>query len=75
LGDAHYSALQINIDGFTSPYVLTLAMPAIGFRALSEQVDPLDLYDAIARAIGTAAITVDVQRRRGRKSGLMAAAA
>ena len=63
LGDAHYTALQINVDGFASPYVLTLAMPAIGFRALSQQVDPVDLYHALALAISAAGIKIDVRRR------------
>jgi hypothetical protein len=63
LGDAHYTALQINVDGFNSPYVLTLAMPAIGFRALSEQADPIVLYEALARAINSAMISVEVRGR------------
>ena len=63
LGDAHYTALQINVDGFRGPYVLTLAMPAVGFRALSEQVDPVDMYAALARAINVAEVKVDVKGR------------
>jgi len=63
LGDAHYAALQINVEGFSSPYVLTLAMPAIGFRALSQQADPAQLYQALAGAISAAGIRVDLRSR------------
>jgi len=37
LCDDAYSALQINIEGFESPYVLTLTLRAVGYKALSEQ--------------------------------------
>lgn len=60
LGDPEYFALQINVEGFDSPYVLTLAMPAIGVRALSERVKPADLYEAMAQAINLAKVHVDV---------------
>ena len=60
LGDSEYFALQINVEGFDSPYVLTLAMPAIGVRALSERVKPADLYEAMAQAINIAKVHVDV---------------
>jgi hypothetical protein len=60
LGDSEYFALQINVEGFDSPYVLTLAMPAIGVRALSEHVKPVDLYEAMAQAINLARVHVDV---------------
>lgn len=60
LGDSEYFALQINVEGFESPYVLTLAMPAIGVRALSERVKPADLYEAMAQAINIAKVHVDV---------------
>ena len=59
LGDVAYSALQIDVDGFNGPYVLTLALPAVGCRALSEQVNPIDLYHALASAINTACIGVE----------------
>lgn len=58
LGDVAYSALQINIAGFDSPYVLTLALPAVGFRALSQQVDPAMLYEALGRAINAAHLAI-----------------
>lgn len=63
LGDSEYFALQINVEGFDSPYVLTLAMPAIGVRALSERVKPADLYEAMAHAINLARAQVQVVKR------------
>ena len=51
LGDVSYPALEIRLKGFESPYALPLALPAIVYRALSEQMDPLTLYDAIASAV------------------------
>ena len=54
LGDAAYPALEIQLKGFDSPYVLTLAFPAVVYRALSERVDPLAVYDAIAHAVNKA---------------------
>ncbi len=51
LGDVSYTALQVNVDSFESPYVLTLAFPAIGARALAAQIDPVEIYTAIAQAI------------------------
>jgi len=61
LGDAQYLALQIHVDGFKGPYVLTMAMPAIGFRALSEQVSTADLFEVLAKAINLAQPNVDVK--------------
>ena len=58
LGDFEYRALQINIEGFNSPYVLTLALPAVGCHALSEQIDPADLYSTLASAINAAGAKV-----------------
>jgi len=51
LGDVSYPALEIQVNGFQSPYVLTLAFPAVVYRALAEHVDPLVVYDAIANAV------------------------
>jgi hypothetical protein len=56
LGDVSYAAVQINMEGFDSPYVLTLALPAIGCRALAAQVDPILIYNAIAQAVNGAGI-------------------
>lgn len=55
LGDVAYPALEIQLKGFKSPYVLTLAFPAVVYRALSERVDPRVVYDAIAAALNNAA--------------------
>ncbi len=60
LGDFEYAALQIDIDGFKSPYVLTLALPAVGCHALSEQVDPVEVYKALARAINAGQPAVEL---------------
>lgn len=57
LGDVSYAALQINVEGFDSPYVLTLALPAIGYKALAEQADPIGIYRAIAQAVNNAGIS------------------
>jgi len=54
LGDVAYQALQINVEGFESPYVLTLAFPAIGARALAAQIDPAEVYREIAEKINRA---------------------
>jgi hypothetical protein len=70
LGDSEYLALQINVEGFDSPYVLTLAMPAIGVRALSERVKPVDLYEAMAQAINVAKVAVDVLKAEEAKQEL-----
>ena len=67
LGDAEYFALQINVDGFESPYVLTLRMPAIGARALSERIKPVDLYEAMAQAINLARVHVEVLKAEEQK--------
>lgn len=63
LGDAHYNALQINVEGFNSPYVLTLVMPAIASRALSQQAEPIDLYTALAEAINSARVGIEISGR------------
>lgn len=67
LGDSEYFALQINVDGFESPYVLTLRMPAIGARALSERIKPVDLYEAMAQAINLAKVHVEVLKAEEQK--------
>jgi hypothetical protein len=64
LWDEAYSALQLNVEGLESPYVLTLALRAIGYKALSEQSDPLAVYKAIASAVNKANITVEVTTQR-----------
>lgn len=51
LGDLAYPALAIRLPEFESPYVLKFALPAIAYRALSEQMNPLTLFEAIASAV------------------------
>ncbi|HEV8096693.1 MAG TPA: hypothetical protein VGP71_13250 [Burkholderiales bacterium] len=60
LGDVVYSALQINVDGFQTPYVLTMALPVVGYKALATHVDPMELYNAIAGAINVAMIRINI---------------
>lgn len=61
LSDDAYSALQINIEGFESPYVLTLTLRAVGYKALSEQGDPFAVCQAIAAAVNDAKIAVELK--------------
>lgn len=61
LCDDAYSALQINIEGFESPYVLTLTLRAVGYKALSEQGDPFAVCQAIAAAVNDARIAVELK--------------
>lgn len=61
LWDDVYSALQINVEGFQSPYVLTLALRAVGYKALSAQGDPRSVFEAIASAVNNANIAVEVK--------------
>ena len=58
--DDSYCALQINIDGFDSPYVLILALRAVGYQALSEQADPAAMYSAIAAAVNDSHAAVEM---------------
>jgi hypothetical protein len=53
LGDLSYPALQLEVEGFKSPYVLTLTLSALGYRALAQQRDPHVVYEAIAVAVNT----------------------
>ena len=61
LSDHTYCALQINIEGFESPYVLTLALRAVGYRALAERADPAAMYGAIAAALNDARAGVEMK--------------
>jgi len=58
LGDTLYLALQVNVEGFSSPYVLTLALSKICCAALSKQIDPDSLYHALAAAINLGGVSV-----------------
>lgn len=53
LGDVSYAALQIAVEGFESPYALTLMMPTVGYKALAEQSDPAKVLEAIAESINS----------------------
>lgn len=53
LGDTAYEAIQINVENFESPYVLTLAMPSIGYHALAKVYSPDLVLKAIANAINS----------------------
>ena len=64
LGNADFAALQVNVAGFHSPYVLTLTLRAIGYRALSQQTDPADLFKALAVAVNGADLAVKVTTMR-----------
>ena len=68
LGDDSYPRLRIRCDEFESPYVLTLALPAVVYRALSEQARPLEFFNAIAEALnyGRAALAAGQARIRDR---------
>jgi hypothetical protein len=68
LSDDTYAALQLNLEGFESPYVLTLTLRALGYAALSEQSDPRVVYDAIARAVNNAHVAVEVKSARSLRS-------
>ncbi len=57
LGDDEYPALEIQLKEFKSPYVLRLTLPAVVYKALSEQMDPLNLFDAIASAVNGTRVT------------------
>lgn len=60
LSNDTYCALQVNIEGFESPYVLTLALRAVGYRALAERADPAAVYGAIAAAVNEARVAIEM---------------
>ena len=62
LGDLEYPALEIQLEAFKSPYVLRFTLPTIVYRALSEQMDPLLVFEAIADAVNSAATARSVGR-------------
>jgi hypothetical protein len=63
LGNATFSALQLNVEGFRSPYVLILALRAVGYKALAEQSDPDRVLRALASAVNDAELSVVVKTR------------
>ena len=66
LGNATYAALQLNLEGFDSPYVLTLAMRAIGYQALAARIDLEAVFRELAGAVNDARIAVDLSTARSR---------
>lgn len=60
LGDVAYRALEIGIEGVETPFHCVLALPAVTCKAIAGQVNPADLYDALAKAINDAKATVGV---------------
>ena len=58
--DSIFEALQIDIAGLKTPFVMTMALPRGSYRALSEFVNPVDLYQAIVDAINRAQASVKV---------------
>jgi hypothetical protein len=53
--DTQYAALEIKVEGFNSPYILVMQMPQLGYQALAEQMDPLEVFNRVASAINFAA--------------------
>jgi len=60
--DALFEAVQIDVEGLETPFVMTMALPKVSYRALSEFVKPGDLYQAIAAAINKARSSVKVEQ-------------
>lgn len=58
--DAIFEAVQIDVEGLKTPFVMTMALPKVSYHALSEFVQPCDLYRAIADAINKARSSVTV---------------
>lgn len=59
--DSIFEAVQIDVEGLKTPFVMTMALPKGSYRALSEFVKPCDLYHAIADAINIAQASVKVE--------------
>ena len=59
--DSIFEAVQIDVEGLKSPFVMTMALPKGSYRALSEFVKPGDLYRAIVDAINKAQASVKVE--------------
>ena len=59
--DSLFEAVQIDVEGVKTPLVMTMALPKVSYRALSEFVKPGDLYQAIADAINKAQASVKVE--------------
>ena len=59
--DSFFEAVQIEIEGVNTPFVMTMALPKVCYRALSPFVRPAHLYAAIADAVNRAQSTVKVE--------------
>ena len=58
--DSIFEAVQIDVAGVKTPFVMTMALPKVSYHALSEFVKPGDLYQVIANAINKAQASVKV---------------
>ena len=65
--DSIFEAVQIDVEGVTTPFVMTMALPRVSYRALCEFVKPSDLYQVIADAINEAQASVKVERGLSRR--------
>lgn len=63
--DEVFKAVQIDVQGVRTPFVMTMALPKVCYRALAQFVNPGDLYQAIADAINTAQPSVQVNHAPG----------
>ena len=59
--DSIFEAVQIDIEGLETPFVMTMALPKVCYRALSPFVRPADLYRAIADAVNKAKLCLEVE--------------
>lgn len=62
-GDFNYAALCVEVDGLQGPYVLTMALPVVGARALGAQADPMELYEGIAGSINRSHLNIDLKEQ------------
>lgn len=60
LGDDTFSSLEIHVEGVRCPFHMVMALSRVSVKALSEQVDPDDLYAALARGINQARMDVSL---------------
>ena len=60
LGDDTYSALEVTVDGVRSPFHMVMALSKVSAKAIAEQVDVDELYQALADGINFAAVKVEV---------------
>ena len=58
--DDVFQAIEINVPGVRSPFHMVMALSKVSVKALAEQVDPDNLYQALAKAINDSRPQVDV---------------